>query len=76
MMKKVFDAWAINTGENGFIGRFWKFKDSDSLIPIHMAGCRVALFQTRSIARHRLLEVRRSFPKAKVSKVKVTIDEV
>ena len=80
---KTFTAWAINTnyididGEKypGFIGRYWWFEETEH-IPEKLEGCRVALFKTREIARRNLQWVKSSFPKAKVKKVHVTIEEI
>ena len=75
---KTFTAWAIKTNdpENlGFIGRYWWFEKIE-YIPEKLEGCRVALFKTRKIARRNLQWVKSSFPKAKVKKVHVTIEEI
>jgi hypothetical protein len=51
-----FYAWAINTNDpdgGGFIGRFW-FAYPQS-IPVHMAGCRIALFRTKLLATKQML---------------------
>ena len=80
---KTFTAWAINTnyididGEKypDFIGRYWGFGKIER-IPEKLEGCRVALFKTRKIARRNLQWVKSSFPKAKVKKVHVTIEEI
>ena len=80
---KTFTAWTINTnyididGKKypGFIGRYWGFEKIEH-IPEKLEGCRVALFKTREIARKNLQWVKSSFPKAKVKKVHVTIEEI
>ena len=80
---KTFTAWAINTnyididGKKypGFIGRYWWFEKIEHT-PEKLEGCRVALFKTRKIARRNLQWVKSSFPKAKVKKVHVTIEEI
>ena len=80
---KTFTAWAINTNyidiDGGkypdFIGRYWGFEKIEH-IPEKLEGCRVALFKTRKIARRNLQWVKSSFPKAKVKKVHVTIEEI
>ena len=75
---KTFTAWVIKTNdpENlGFIGRYWWFEETEH-IPEKLEGCRVALFKTRKIARRNLQWVKSSFPKAKVKKVHVTIEEI
>jgi len=75
---KTFTAWTIKTNdpENlGFIGRYWWFEKIEH-IPEKLEGCRVALFKTRKIARRNLQWVKSSFPKAKVKKVHVAIEEI
>ena len=75
---KTFTAWAIKTNdpENlGFIGRYWRFEETEC-IPEKLKGYRVALFKTKKIARRNLQWVKSSFPKAKVKKVHVTIEEI
>ena len=77
-MKKEFEAWAISSMSeegHGFIGRYWWFESKSPVIPSHLEGCRVALFKTRALARQGLVSVRRGFEKARVVKVKVTIEE-
>lgn len=72
---ETFKAWAIDTRSDeghGFVGRYWKFV-SDPL-PVHMKGCRTALFETRVEARENLPKVKRAFPKAQVKRVTVTIE--
>jgi hypothetical protein len=75
-MKEIFIAWAINANSDeghGFIGRYWWFtKRAD--MPVHMEGCKVALFKTRKLARENLSSVKRSFPAARVEKVIILID--
>lgn len=76
MKTKQFTAWAINTNEEpyGLIGRYWHFGEAEKL-PIHLEGCKTALFTTRKIARQNLKHVKGlSFPKAKVVKVTVTLE--
>ena len=80
---KIFAAWAINTNDTDidgkkypdFIGRYWCFENIEH-IPEKFEGCQVALFKTRKIARKNLQWVKSSFPKAKVKKVHVTIEEI
>lgn len=71
-----FRAWAIfcNSGEgHGFIGRYWDFYKVFYLLPIHLEGCKIALFKTRKDALENLPKVRHAFPKARVVGVSVTI---
>lgn len=69
-----FMTWAIDTGEVGFIGRFWRFGSNlHPDIPTHLLGCRIALFETRKEARRGLPFVKTSWPNAKVVRVTVTI---
>lgn len=84
-MKKVFkgesfSAWAIDSKSDeghGFIGRYWNFETIFHLLPIHLEGCKVALFKTRKDALDNLPKVRRfAFPKARVVRVVVKIDIV
>ena len=76
-MIEKFAAWAIETGlkQRGLIGRYWWFGKTAPQLPIHLEGCRVALFTTRRIARENLPSVRRSFPKARIIHVTVTVKE-
>ena len=79
-MKGTFNAWAIDTGEDSFIGRYWWFEGRPpvyrpSTIPDHLEGCRVALFKTRSIARLHLPSVRAAYPQARVVQVGVRVIE-
>ena len=70
-----FSAWAIDTCSDeghGLIGKYWKFR-LDDIVPIHLEGCRVALFRTRAEARNNLHRVRPAFAKAKVVRVHVDI---
>jgi len=79
-IRQTFYAWAINTNyvdidgskHPGFIGRYWW----GPKVPINLEGCRVSLFKTRKEAKAVLSEVRETFPKASISKVEVTINEV
>ena len=75
-MIKQFNAWAINTNEgHGFLGRYY----FGYQIPKHMEGCVSALFKTRKEAREALAETQKGytpFPRACVSRVKVTITEI
>ena len=86
-MNYQFNAWAINTmSEEGhsWLGRYWRFKDMPPRLPEHMEGCHVALFKTRKIARENLKSVRGepndgkfyAFPKARVERVRITIDTI
>lgn len=76
-MVTEFYAWAINTRSDeghGFIGRFWHF-GRPPFIPDQLLGCRTSLFETRAKAREALPHVKCTFPKARVVKVKVTVEE-
>ena len=69
--------WAIDTQSkegHGYIGRYWWFEGNCN-IPKHMEGHRTALFCTRREAREALPKTRRAFPKSKVIKVIVRIQE-
>jgi len=75
-MSDKFFAWTIDTRSDegrGFIGRYWWFSETPASIPVHMKGCRIALFETRELAREGLARVKRSFPKAAVVKVCISI---
>lgn len=71
-MVEDFYAWAIDTKEHGYIGRFWNF-GTPSNIPLNMLGCVVSLFETRDIARDALQYVRGAFKKAVVVRVRIFI---
>lgn len=77
-MEKEFLAWAINTRSSechGFLGRYAFYDD----IPLHMEGCKVALFKTRKEAKEALAEEKQGynpFPRECVSRVRVTIEEL
>jgi hypothetical protein len=77
MKVEHFRAWAIDTKSNeghGFIGRYWNFENVFHLLPVHLEGCKIALFSTRKTALENLPKVRRgAFPKARVVRVSVTI---
>ena len=82
MVKKFF-AWAIDTQSyegHGYLGRYWWFKGKSHNIPEHLEDCRVALFNTRRIARENLRYMKTQeyvpFPKAKVVKVEIIIRPV
>jgi len=71
-----FDAWAIDTYSkegHGFIGRYWWFGKKAPTIPIHLEGCQLALFKTRTLARKYLPDVTGAFPRAQVAHVHVTV---
>ena len=71
-MVEHFYAWAIDTKEHGYIGRFWHFgKPPD--IPLNSLGCLISLFETRTIARDALQYVRGAYKKAKVVRVRIYI---
>ena len=81
--RKEFTVWAINANSkegHGFLGRYWHFWGLQKEIPIHMKGCKVALFETRSAARCALKFDKQQkyvpYAYARVSKVKVTIKEI
>jgi len=84
MNERNFKAWAIDSnskeghGYHGYLGRYyWQMPDSSQAIPIHMEGCRIAMFTTRKIARESLKELKShkyvAFPKAKVVRISVSI---
>ncbi len=66
-------AWAIGTVEVGHLGHGWFDWLSDAP---HVHGCRTALFATRREARLALPRLKRTFPKARVVRVRVTIQEI
>ncbi len=78
MSKVIFTAWAINV-RRGFLGRYWWFKGNCPKVPTHLEGCQIAFFCTRKLAREALryekVQNFVAYPKSKVSKVKVTIEE-
>lgn len=68
--------WAINTRskENHcLIGTHWVFNGRLPVIGKHMAGYRIAVFETRDAARLALADVKRTFPRARVERVTVSI---
>lgn len=70
--------WAIDTCSDeghGLIGRYWWFDNSPARIPDHMEGHLTALFTTRKLAREALPKTRRAFPKSRVVKVLVKIQQ-
>ena len=74
---KEYYGWAIDTCSDeghGLIGRYWWFERPVVRVPKHMEGHHTALFCTRREARAVLPKTRRSFPKSKVVKVKVTVE--
>lgn len=78
MIQTAFLAWAITTNESegrgNFYGRYYF-----GGVPKHMEGCVKTLFKTRREARKALSERKQgytAFPKACVSRVKVTIEEL
>lgn len=78
-MKRSFTAWAIDTCSkegHGFIGRYWWFDGRAPVLPVHLEGCRTALFETRALARKNLSRVKGAFESARVKKVQVTIEEI
>ena len=70
-MQKSFYAWAIDTGEGGLIGRYWFVSNG---IPLHLEGCKTALFTVRRIAREYLPRVKSSYPNARVVRVSVLVE--
>ena len=77
-MHETFTAWAIDSRSDdghGLVGRYWPFYVRDIFIPLHMEGCKFALFTTRKLARKFLPNVRGAFPRASVVKVSVEIKE-
>jgi len=76
---EAFYAWGIDTRSeegHGFIGRYWGFGNTSPIYPVHMAGCQLALFRTRALARKHLPEVTTAFPRAQVAEVRVTVERV
>ncbi len=75
-MKPHF-AWGISTGEGNLIGVYW-FTKGEPLEPWH-DGFRIALFETRSIARYYKSKFvkgpkdRGKYPRATVVKVKIDL---
>ena len=83
---EIFYAWAIDTRSPegyGLIGRYWWFNNHQTISP-HLEGCQTAVFKTRKIARENLASVKgvrddgqfHAFPKARVVKVRLTIEVV
>jgi hypothetical protein len=75
--KKEHKAWAIDTRSSeghGLIGKFWWF-DKIGYIRFqrHMDGYYAAMWRTRRQARIDLPRVKRSFPKARVVRVYISI---
>lgn len=78
-IRAEYTGWAIDSrsGEgHGLIGRYWWFERPPPRIPFHMEGHEKAVFLTRREARAALPTARRAFPKSKVIKVKITIEEI
>jgi len=69
-----FKAWGIRLDKNGLMGRFWFGTPLE-----HNRGCKVALFETRTIARKNLKYMKAGnyvpYPKAKVLRVEITVKE-
>lgn len=73
-------AWAIDTRSregHGFLGRYYP---PPHIVPIHLAGCHIAVWNTRRAVRQELARMRASafkaFPNAQAIRVRVTIEEV
>ena len=82
-MKYTFKSWAINTQSpegHGFLGKGWWFFGKPTVIPGNLLGCKISLFDTRKDARDALQDLRgksyNPFPKAKLSRVEITIKEI
>ena len=77
---RTYKAWAININSPdipGFIGKYWWNNGEPVQIPVSMEGYKSACFKTRKKATEFLKNnVRRSFPKAKVCRVNITVEEV
>lgn len=80
---KKHHAWAIRTNSpsnDTFLGRYWWFgNESPHPIKPQHQGCQIGLFRTRREALEALNKEKaneyRSYPKSKVVKVWVTIEE-
>jgi len=75
---KTFTTWVIKTNNPRYLGcidRYWGFAKTND-VPGKLAGCRVAFFETREIARRNLQWISASFPWASVKKARVTIEEI
>lgn len=72
------NGWAIyaNSPEgHGLIGCFWTFAGpAQPPTPNFLRAYRTAVFETRKEARDALPSVKRSFPKAKVTRVQITVE--
>lgn len=64
-------AWVVNSGR-GPLGIYWWNPRGPHAI--EQDGIRTALFRTRAEARKHLQQAKRSYPKAKVQRVLVTIE--
>lgn len=67
-------AWGIDTNAkegHGLIGYGWYGWDR----PEHFGGYKTATFETREKAKAALPSVRRSFPKARIVRVRVTVSK-
>ena len=77
---RAYKAWAINTNSpemHGLIGRYWWNGVKPVIIPMSMEGYKSVCFETRKKATSFLKSsVRKTFPKAKVVRVKITVEEV
>lgn len=79
MKPREHTAWAIDTRSHeghGMIGKYWWFEGEPPKVPTHMRGAQGALFENRKDARAGLATVKGSFPRARVIRVKITIEEV
>jgi len=69
-----FETWAISTGE-GYLGAGW-FQTDFLRTPEHVAGCDVAMFTDKVLAKMHLPRIKRFFPMAFVDRVIVNIRSV
>lgn len=73
MSEYQFNTWVIDTGNDGFIGRYWWFNDVPN-VPEQFEGCHIAMFRTRQAARKHIAKVKESFPDAQIVKVTVRLE--
>jgi hypothetical protein len=72
-------AWAIDARSEegyGLIGKYWWFNKERPCIQSHMEGAPCALFKTKKKAIEGLRDVRPFFAKARVCRVKVTVEVI
>ena len=70
--RRTYRTWMISTGEGDYLGRYWVSRPVSPWLEGHVQ----AAWRTRAEARAELPRARRSYPKASVRRVTVTITDV